>query len=106
MGLFSQRQTERDARGELVDGRTFNGAIELVRLLQSRKKEIYRHFAEKLLTYALGRGLEPYDNCAVDDILTTAKQSGYRMSSFIRGVVHSEPFVRRTAQSTEIEQIE
>jgi hypothetical protein len=83
------------ASGELVGGRKFNGAIELVDLLKNSQKEIIRNFAEKLLTYALGRGLEPYDNCAVQQIVESAQAKDYRLSAFVEAVVNSEPFSQR-----------
>ncbi|MFO0940342.1 MAG: DUF1588 domain-containing protein [Pirellulales bacterium] len=84
-----------DAAGVLRDGKKFSGSVELVRLLADRQPEIYRYFSEKMLTYALGRGLEPYDKCAIDSILESSKKSGYTMSSFVAGVVTSEPFTKR-----------
>ncbi len=89
-----------NAAGQLADGRQFNGSVELVELLQSRQREIFRHFAEQLLTYGLGRGLEPYDNCAVDDILAAAEDRQYRLSAFIQAIVTSEPFIKRTLSGT------
>lgn len=88
-----------DAGGELADGRSFNGALELVTLLATDKPKIYRFFAEKLLTYALGRGLEPYDNCAVDAIMESAEQDDYTIGSFIQAVVVSDPFTLRAPDS-------
>jgi PAS domain-containing protein len=84
-----------DAAGVLRDGKKFSGSVELVRLLAERQPEIYRYFSEKLLTYALGRGLEPYDNCAIDEVLESARDQGYSISSFIVGVVTSQPFTKR-----------
>ena len=92
-----------NASGELVDGRTFSGALELVDLLQSRRNEIIRNFTEKLLTYALGRGLEPYDNCAVQEILEAAAADDYRFSSLVQGIVRSQPFSQR--RPTAVEQV-
>ena len=89
-----------DAAGKLADGREFNGSVELVNLLATRKNEIRRHFAEKLLTYALGRGLEPYDNCALDEIMQSAAENEYRISAFVTAVVESEPFSKRRATKT------
>lgn len=83
------------ASGELVGGRKFSGAIELVELLKSNEKGIMRNFAEKLLTYALGRGLEPYDNCAVREIVDSAQANEYRFSAFVEAIVSSEPFSQR-----------
>ena len=80
IGQWRERDGEHaiDPAGELPDGRKFSNSTELVELLQSRQPEIMRHFAQKLLTYALGRGLEPYDNCAVDTIV--ARRRGGRLS--------------------------
>lgn len=83
------------ASGELAGGRKFSGAIELVDLLKSREKEIMHNFAEKLLTYALGRGLEPYDDCAVRQIVDSAQANDYRFSAFVQAIVSSEPFSLR-----------
>lgn len=84
-----------DATGVLRGGKKFSGSVELVSLLAERQPEIYRYFSEKMLTYALGRGLEPYDKCATDRILESAKSDGYTMSSFVVGVVTSQPFTNR-----------
>ncbi len=88
-----------DAAGQLSDGRSFSGPAELVSLLATRQPEIHRHFAEQLLTYALGRGLEPFDQCAIDEILTTAAADDYRLSAFIRGVVTSHAFTQRRRET-------
>jgi hypothetical protein len=85
-----------DAAGELADGRKFNGSTQLVQLLQSRQPEISRHFAEKLLTYALGRGLEPSDNCAIDDLIDSSPE--FRLSAVVEAIVTSDPFRKRSAQ--------
>jgi hypothetical protein len=89
-----------DAAGVLPDGRRFRGPAELKQLLASRKDEIARAFAEKLLTYALGRGLARTDRPAVDKIVAQAKQDDYRIRSFVLAVAESDPF---TMRSTEIE---
>lgn len=94
IGQWRERDGEHaiDPAGQLPDGRKFSNAIELVELLQSRQPEIMRHFAQKLLTYALGRGLEPYDNCAIDTIISAAEAGDYRLSSFVQAIATSEPF--------------
>lgn len=81
-----------DASGELPDGRTFDGPSELRGILRERMDGFVRSLAEKLLTYALGRGLEHYDQCAVDTIVDGAAADGYRIHSLIREVVLSVPF--------------
>lgn len=88
-----------DASGELATGEKFTGAKELVSILTGRQRQIARHFVSKLLTYALGRGLEPYDNCTVDQIVERAEKENYRMSSIVLAIVSSDPFrLRRGTQ--------
>ena len=94
-----------DSAGVLSDGNKFSGSIELVGLLSSRQSEIYRFFSETMLTYALGRGLEPYDKCAIDGILQTAEASQYRLSSFVAAIVTSEPFTKRRVQVADLTDI-
>lgn len=92
---------EIDAAGSLADGQKFDGSTDLVRLIGKRVPEVSRHFANKLLTYALGRGLEPYDYCAVDEIVERVTQEDYRVSAFVKAVVTSQPFTRRRIQAEE-----
>ena len=99
------RETDRDqpidASGELATGEKFSGAKELALILTERERQIARHFTSKLLTYALGRGLEPYDNCTVDKIMARAEKDNYRMSTIIAAIVSSDPFrLRRGIQES------
>ena len=84
-----------DSSGELPSGETFAGPTELVRLLKERRPEFTRCLTEKMLTYALGRGLEYYDQCAVDAILGRLAQNDYRFSELVLGIVNSQPFQKR-----------
>jgi hypothetical protein len=87
---------EIDASGELPGGQSFDGPAELRSILRETKAEQFcRCFAEKLLTYALGRGLEAYDRCGVDRIIETAGKEDFRFSSLVLAVVESEPFLKR-----------
>lgn len=87
---------EIDARSELPDGTALDGATGLQRELKTTYKDKFvRCFTEKLLTYALGRGLKYFDRCAVDKIMEQAEQQDYRFSAFVQGVVASEPFRKR-----------
>ena len=62
------------------------------------KKDLFsRALAEKILTYALGRGLEYYDRCAVDKILAALDKNGDKFSTLLVETVKSEPFQMRTA---------
>jgi hypothetical protein len=86
-----------DASGELPDGRTFRGPGELKALLKEREHEFRRCLAEKLLTYALGRGLEWYDACAVERIATRCREGGDRFSVLVTEIVKSPAFRKREA---------
>ena len=84
-----------DASGMLPDGTAFNGVAELRAALVRRPDRFVGTLTEKLLTYALGRGLEHYDMPAVRAIVREASASDYRMSSLILGIVKSLPFRER-----------
>ena len=87
-----------DASGELGDGRVLDGVGALRRALLDRPDVIVGTMAEKLLTYALGRDLEPADMPAVRTIVGAARRDGYRFSSLVRAVAASVPFqMRRSA---------
>lgn len=108
-GIGAWRATEGefpiDAAGQLLTGETFNGAAEFKRMLLTRKKDQFvRCLSEKMLTYALGRGLETYDKCAVDDIVASATKNNYRFSSLVVGVVKSPPFLMRRGEQTKATQ--
>jgi mono/diheme cytochrome c family protein len=82
-----------DATGQLLTGETFNGAAEFKRLmLKTRRDQFARCLSEKLLTYALGRGLERYDKCAVDQITANLAKGHYKFSSLVLEIVKSTPF--------------
>ena len=90
-----------DDSGTLPDGTTFRGARELKAILKSQQEAFTRNLAAKLLTYALGRGLESDDAAVVETIRAQAADAGHRFSSLVRGVVLSEPFrMRRGEEST------
>jgi hypothetical protein len=84
-----------DPSGELPDGRVFRGPAELKTVLLARQSEFRRCLAEKLLTYALGRGLEYYDVCAVQRIADRCGSEGNRFSVMIREIVASPAFRQR-----------
>ena len=96
------RTTERgapvDASGKLPDGTRFDGVDELQDALLGRPQLFVNTLAEKLLTYALGRGVEYYDAPAVRRIVGEAERDNYRFSSLVLGVVKSVPFQMRRSQ--------
>jgi hypothetical protein len=84
-----------DTSGVLPDGRSFKGAKDLKQILRSESEAFTRNFAEKLLTFALGRGLESYDRSAVDKIVAQAAQNDHKFSTLVLAVVNSQPFQKR-----------
>ena len=88
-----------DATGALPDGRKFDGVAELRAALAARPERFVNTLTEKLLTYALGRGLEYYDMPAVRKILKDAAPDGYRMHAIVAGVVKSYPFEYRAFEA-------
>ncbi|MEE2638065.1 MAG: DUF1592 domain-containing protein [Acidobacteriota bacterium] len=89
---------EIDDSGTLPDGTTFRGPAELRAVLKTRQDAFTRNLVKKLLTYAVGRGLEPYDATAVSTIQQSLVASDHRFSSLVRAIVHSDPFrMRRLA---------
>ncbi len=89
-----------DPAGRLVSGEDFRGPDELKRiLLTTRREEFLRCLASKLLTYALGRGLEYYDQCAVDEVVNALKAHDCRFSGLVLGVVNSAPFQLRRGEA-------
>lgn len=84
-----------DASGELPDGTRVQGALQLQQLLvENNKEQFVRCLTEKMLTYALGRGLEYYDKCAVDKIMADLKEDD-RFSTLLVGIVRSDPFQKK-----------
>jgi hypothetical protein len=84
-----------DASGTLPDGTAFRGAAELREVLLGRRDEFVSTVAEKLLIYAIGRGLEYYDRPTLRQIVREARPGDFRWSSLIVAVTRSVPFQMR-----------
>ena len=84
-----------DASGGFSDGSQFEGVEALEEAILRRPKLFVQTLSEKLLTYALGRGIETYDAPAVRRIIRHAEEDDFRLSSIILGVVRSQPFQMR-----------
>lgn len=94
-----------DATGELPGGVKLNGPVAVKEYLASNRDKFMRALAEKLLTYALGRGLEPYDRRAVDNILKRSGAKGDKFSELVLAIVESDPFrLRRGREPKETNQ--
>lgn len=85
-----------DPAGELPDGSKIGGPQDIKTILATKRKtEFTRCLAEKVLTYALGRGLEYYDKCALDKVAEALAKNDYRFSTLIVETVKSDPFQKR-----------
>ena len=90
-----------DPSGVLPDGAKFSGPGELRKVLLGKSDLFRRCLAEKLLTFALGRGLEYYDKCALDDITRATQTRQDRFSALVLAVVQSDPFQKRKGKRSE-----
>jgi hypothetical protein len=79
----------------LPGGQRFAGPGELAGVLKARKEEFARCLTEKMLTFALGRGLVSPDRCAVDTIVEGLEQKDYRFSALVVEIANSDPFRKR-----------
>jgi hypothetical protein len=84
-----------DASGGLPDGSIFDGVAALERGLLQHPELFAGTLTEKLLIFALGRGVEPYDAPAVRKIVTEAQINQFRFSALVLGIVNSTPFQMR-----------
>jgi Protein of unknown function (DUF1588)/Protein of unknown function (DUF1585)/Protein of unknown function (DUF1592) len=89
-----------DASGSLPDGRTFDGADGLKTILKTDRAKFVDCFTTKLLTYALGRGVERYDRPTVQEIVGRSGAKNYKFSSLVQDIVTSKPFQLRQGKGT------
>jgi hypothetical protein len=95
LGIWRDRERgqEIDAKGKLITGEAFNDIRELKHILvTNHRRDFYRCLSEKLLTYALGRGLEYYDTETVDLLVNRLDETNGRFSSLLMGIIDSAPF--------------
>jgi hypothetical protein len=90
-----------DAAGQLFDGTAIDGPGGLRAVVLDRKETMLRTFTEFLMTYALGRRVEPFDMPTIRAVVRDAEKHGYKMSSFIMGVITSPAFQQRGGEATE-----
>jgi hypothetical protein len=98
LGVWRDKEQERpiDASGTLLTGEDFAGIRELKTILKEKHhRDFYRCLTEKLLTYALGRGLEYYDEHTVDQIVEKLDENSGKFSTLVTGVIESAPFQRQ-----------
>jgi hypothetical protein len=85
-----------DTGGVLADGTKVNGPVALRNAILSRPDAFMTVLTERIMTYALGRGIEPSDMPVVRSIVRKAGQGNYRLMSIVQSIVESEPFQMRT----------
>jgi hypothetical protein len=87
-----------DASGKMPgSGTAFNGAADLKRILKEDTRFV-KALATNMMIYALGRGLEYFDRCAVDAVVANLAQEQNRFSALVTGIVTSEPFRKRKTE--------
>lgn len=85
-----------EAIGTLATGEKFSGPLQLNKILtENKKRQFTECLVRKMLIYALGRGLEFYDKCAVNDIMARLDKGNYAFNELIFGIVESVPFQKR-----------
>jgi Protein of unknown function (DUF1592)/Protein of unknown function (DUF1588)/Protein of unknown function (DUF1587)/Protein of unknown function (DUF1585)/Protein of unknown function (DUF1595)/Planctomycete cytochrome C len=102
MGMWRDQEFGQpiDPAGKLVTGEDFSNIKELKRVLvKNHAEDFYRTLTQKLLTYALGRGLDYYDVETVDQIVARVEKSGGRPSALVTGIIESAPFQKMRAGS-------
>ena len=98
VGVWRDRDGQEliDASGKLPSDQEFRGATELMEILAGEKKEAFaRCLSEKILTYALGRGLVSFDRCVINDAVEALNENDYRFSALVAAVVTSDAFTMR-----------
>jgi hypothetical protein len=102
-GIGAWRESDKgmkiDSVGKLPDGTTLDGPESLRRMLFNRKGDFAYCLTEKLLTYALGRGMEAYDRCTVKEIAEAAEKDGFKFSALMMAIVKSDAFQKRRGKS-------
>jgi hypothetical protein len=94
-----------DTAGQLADGSAVSGPTELRNALLKRPEQFVGAMTEKLLIYALGRGLEYYDLPVVRDISRQAAKQNYKFSAVVQGIVKSTPFQMKKVPAAKNEQV-
>lgn len=92
-----------DAGGTFPNGKSFSTPAEMKTLLRGNLPEFGQCLTEKMLTYALGRGLEKYDRLAVQQIVRKTAADDFRFQTLISGIIHSVPFQMRRGEHTGVQ---
>lgn len=84
-----------DASGQMPDGTKMAGPADLKKMLLGRKREFVTCLSEKMLTYAVGRGMEQQDRCTIREIVQQVEQDNHRFSSLVIAIAKSDAFQKR-----------
>ncbi len=97
IGSWREKEGEApiDSSGTLPSGQSFKTPKELKAILMGRSGEFTRCLAEKMMTYALGRGLDYHDRCAVDKLAAAVEKDGFKFSRLVVEIVKSDAFRKR-----------
>jgi hypothetical protein len=87
-----------DSTGTLPNGKSFSSPKQMRAILTSQLPQFSRTLTEKMMTYALGRGLKNYDGRTVDNINRTLAAEGYRFQALVEQIVESLPFQSRRGE--------
>jgi hypothetical protein len=90
-----------DTSGVLADGSKVDGPVALRNAILSRPEAFATTLTERIMTYALGRGVEPSDMAVIRRIVKNSAQRNYALQSIISGIVDSAPFQMRTRLEAE-----
>jgi hypothetical protein len=96
---YRENGIELDTRGQMYDGTAVASPNDLRMALLKRPIPLVRSFTENLMAYAIGRRVEDFDQPTVRAIAKAAETKGYRLSSFVMGIVNSDAFLRKRADA-------
>lgn len=95
IGRWREQDGDReiDAAGRLPSGETFDGGLALVDIIATREEAFVAHLTGRLLTFALGRGVEYFDRPAIEQVVSDTAADGHRFQDVVCGIVTSRPFL-------------
>ena len=96
IGRWREKDGEKtiEAQGELVDGTKFSSPAELVTLLGARKEQILENIAKRMMVYAIGRGLQRFDRCAIDQVLHYTRDKDRSLRAMVQAIALSDTFLQ------------
>jgi len=95
-------RTKIDTSGKLVDGTPVNGASDLRKALMTRPEQFAQTLTEKLMMFALGRGIEAFDMPSVRKIVKDSKRDNYKFSSIVMGIIAAPAFQSSMVEPTQV----